>query len=57
MNRLQFSMAGLLIAVFVLAVACAALMSDLELVASAAVTVQYGLLALGIVGIVARQGP
>lgn len=55
MDRMQFSLAGLLVAVLFLAVACAALMSDLEIVASAAVTIQVGLLAFGIVGIVCRR--
>lgn len=55
MGRMQFSLTGLLVAVLVLAVACAALMSHSEIVASAAVTLQIGLLAFGIVGIVCRR--
>jgi hypothetical protein len=56
MTRVQFSLTGLLIAVFVFALACAAIASKLAIVASAVFTLQYALLAFGIVGIVARNG-
>jgi hypothetical protein len=56
MNRLQFSLLALILAVFALAVFCAVLISDQEIVASAAVTLELGLLAFGIVGIACRRG-
>src|SRR5262245_47334478 len=56
MTRVQFSLVRLLVAVIILAAACAALTCELALVASAVLTLQYALLAFGIIGIVARRG-
>jgi hypothetical protein len=56
MFRFQYSMAGLMAAVLLVALACAALLSDSQWVASAAFTAHVALFALAVVGAIARSG-
>jgi hypothetical protein len=56
MDRLQFSLTGLLAIVLVLAIACATIISGQEVVASAATTAWLALLAFAITGVACRRG-
>lgn len=56
MKRFRFSLAGLMAAVLIVAVACAALRFASELWASATLTITVGVLLTAILGVVLREG-